>query len=114
MVRTVFAALSLFGAVPAVAADVSASDRLAHEQMLVLDTHLDTPELFEHPGWAFDRWHDRDFDKSQVDIPRMEQGGLDGGFFVIYTPQAGLDPASMNKARNDAASISGGSTILIE
>ena len=62
---------------------VPLTDRLLHEQLLVLDTHLDTPEFFEHPGWDFARWHDRDFDGSQIDIPRMEQGGLDGGFFVI-------------------------------
>jgi membrane dipeptidase len=82
--------------------DVTPVDRLAHEQMLVLDTHLDTPELFEHPGWDFARWHDRAFDGSQVDIPRMEQGGLDGGFFVIYTPQGPLTPASYAAARNAA------------
>lgn len=82
--------------------DPTPADRLAHEQMLVLDTHLDTPELFEHPGWQFDRWHDRDFDKSQVDIPRMEQGGLDGGFFVIYTGQGPLTPEGYAKARNAA------------
>jgi membrane dipeptidase len=81
---------------------VAPADRLAHDQMLILDTHLDTPELFEHPGWEFDRWHDRDFDKSQVDIPRMEQGGLDGGFFVIYTGQGELTPAGYAKARNAA------------
>ena len=81
---------------------VSPADRLAHAQMLTLDTHLDTPELFEHPGWEFDRWHDRDFDKSQVDIPRMEQGGLDGGFFVIYTGQGELTPEGYAKARNAA------------
>ncbi|OSZ69325.1 peptidase M19 [Sphingomonas sp. IBVSS2] len=78
------------------------ADRLAHDQMLVLDTHLDTPELFEHPGWKFDRWHDRDFDKSQVDLPRMEQGGLDGGFFVVYTGQGPLTPEGYAKARNAA------------
>jgi membrane dipeptidase len=82
--------------------DVTLADKLAHGQMLVLDTHLDTPEFFEHPGWDFARWHDRDFDKSQVDIPRMEQGGLDGGFFVIYTGQAELSPAGYAKARNAA------------
>ncbi len=80
----------------------SPADRLSHEQMLVLDTHLDTPELFEHPGWDFARWHDRDFDKSQVDLPRMQAGGLDGGFFVIYTPQGPLTPAGFAKARNAA------------
>jgi membrane dipeptidase len=82
--------------------DPTPADRLAHEQMLVLDTHLDTPELFEHPGFDFNRWHDRDFDKSQVDIPRMEQGGLDGGFFVIYTSQGPLTPEGYAKARNGA------------
>jgi membrane dipeptidase len=82
--------------------EVSPADRLAHEQMLVLDTHLDTPEVFEHPGWRFDAWHNQDFDKSQVDLPRMEQGGLDGGFFVIYTGQGELTPAAYAKARDDA------------
>ncbi len=82
--------------------NVTPADRLVHEQILVLDTHLDTPELFEHPGWDFARWHDRAFDGSQVDIPRMEQGGLDGGFFVIYTPQGPLTPAGYAAARNSA------------
>ncbi len=80
----------------------SPADRLSHQQMLVLDTHLDTPELFEHPGWKFDEWHDRDFDKSQIDLPRMEQGGLDGGFFVIYTGQGPLTPEGYAKARDGA------------
>lgn len=81
---------------------VPLTDRLLHEQLLVLDTHLDTPEFFEHPGWDFARWHDRDFDGSQIDIPRMEQGGLDGGFFVIYTPQGPLTPEGYAAARNAA------------
>ncbi|RYY25458.1 MAG: membrane dipeptidase [Sphingomonadales bacterium] len=81
---------------------VTTTDRISHDQMLILDTHLDTPEFFEHPGWDFARWHDVDFDKSQVDIPRMEQGGLDGGFFVIYTGQGPLTAAGYAKARNGA------------
>jgi membrane dipeptidase len=97
------AALSLLATIPASAQEpVSAADRELHERMLVLDTHLDTPVLFERPGWDFSEWHNYAWDLSQVDIPRMEAGGLDGGFFVIYTPQAGLDPAAMNKARDDA------------
>ncbi|TFI58234.1 membrane dipeptidase [Sphingomonas parva] len=81
---------------------VSPADRLAHEEMLVLDTHLDTPVLFERQGWDFSRWHEYAWDNSQVDIPRMEAGGLDGGFFVIYTSQGSLDPAAMAKAKADA------------
>ena len=96
-------ALALLAAAPAAGHDtVSPSDRLLHEQMLVLDTHLDTPSLYERDGWDFAEWHEYAFDNTQVDIPRMEAGGLDGGFFVIYTRQGGLDPAAMAKARNDA------------
>jgi membrane dipeptidase len=97
------AALGMALAVPVLAhPQVSPADRLAHEEMLVLDTHLDTPVLFEREGWDFSRWHEYAWDGSQVDIPRMEAGGLDGGFFVIYTPQGGLDPAAMTKAKADA------------
>ena len=100
-----FAALGLVLAAAAAAAsppEVSPADRLAHEQMLVLDTHLDTPVLFERTGWDFTRWHEYAWDNSQVDMPRMEAGGLDGGFFVIYTAQGGLDPGAMAKAKADA------------
>ena len=96
------AALALLTATPAAAQDVSPADRDLHERMLVLDTHLDTPVVFERKDWDFSDWHNYVFDNSQVDIPRMEAGGLDGGFFVIYTGQKGLDPAAMNKARDDA------------
>ena len=98
-------ALALVLAAPAAAHEpVSAADRLLHEQMLVLDTHLDTPVMFERPGWDFTRWHENAWDNSQVDVPRMEAAGLDGGFFVIYTAQGGLDPAAMSAARNAALS----------
>ena len=90
-------------ALPASAQDrVSVADRQFHEQMLTLDTHLDTPSLFERPGWRFGEWHNRAEDGSQVDLPRMEAAGLDGGFFVIYTPQGPLTPAGFAKARDDA------------
>jgi membrane dipeptidase len=96
-------ALPLLFAVPASAQQaVSSSDRLMHEQMLTLDTHLDTPVLFERRGWNFDQWHEYDWDNSQVDIARMEAGGLDGGFFVIYTAQGPLTPEGFAKARDDA------------
>lgn len=95
--------LPLLLAVPASAHEaVSPVDRLIHEQMLVLDTHLDTPMLFERPGWQFDERHEYAWDLSQVDLPRMAEGGLDGGFFVIYTPQGELTPEGYRKARNAA------------
>ncbi len=96
-------ALALALAVPAAAQDsVSQTDRLLHERILTLDTHLDTPVLFERPGWKFEDWHAYEWDNSQVDIPRMQAGGLDGGFFVIYTEQGPLTPEGFAKARDGA------------
>ena len=96
-------ALALALAVPASAQQaVSPADRLLHERILTLDTHLDTPSLFERRGWDFDEYHDYDWDGSQVDLPRMEVGGLDGGFFVIYTPYGPLTPQGYAAARDAA------------
>ena len=76
--------------------------RLFHEELLVLDTHLDTPVLFERPGWDFTDHHEYGWDLSQVDLPRMKTGGLDGGFFVVYTPQGPLTEAGYAAARDAA------------
>jgi len=66
---------------------VTARARALHEQVLTLDTHLDTPANFALDGWDITKQHDPTKDGSQVDLPRMQQGGLDGGFWAIYTPQ---------------------------
>ena len=63
-----------------------------HADMLVLDTHLDTPLHFEREGWSFAERHALASDLVQLDIPRMKDGALDGGFFVIYTEQGPLTP----------------------
>ena len=56
MSRALLCALSFAIAAPALAqSDVSPADRLLHEQMLVLDTHLDTSSLFERDGLGFRR-----------------------------------------------------------
>jgi len=98
------AALALLLAIPASARqpEVTAADRAAHERMIVIDTHLDTPERFEVPGWDFAERHRYEWDNSQVDLPRMDAGGLDGGFFVIYTEQGALTPEGYAQARDSA------------
>ena len=62
-----------------------------HSRMLVLDTHLDTPLHFDRQGWSFADRHGLTDDMVQLDMPRMQDGNLDGGFFVIYTEQGALD-----------------------
>ena len=64
-----------------------------HQRMLTLDTHLDTPVHFDRAGWDITERHTFATDLSHVDVPRMREGGLDGGFFVVYTPQEDLTPA---------------------
>ncbi len=61
-----------------------------HERILTLDTHLDTPVSLGRPGWSFAERHRFQDNITQVDLPRMKEGGLDGGFFVIYTGQGPL------------------------
>lgn len=61
-----------------------------HSRILTLDTHLDTPLHFARPGWSFADRHDLATDLAQLDIPRMQDGALDGGFFVTYTDQGPL------------------------
>ena len=98
-------ALPLVLALPASAqnvSDVTAEDRLVHERMLVLDTHLDVPARFDGGEWDFGALHRYDWDLSQTDLPRMEAGGLDGGFLVIYTSQGEVTPEGFRGARDSA------------
>lgn len=101
----VYFAFSLLFALPASAQsdpDVGAEDRLVHERAIVIDTHLDIPERWDEGGWDFGARHRYGWDRSQVDLPRMDEGGLDGGFLVIYTAQGELTPDGYRTARNAA------------
>jgi membrane dipeptidase len=98
-------ALPLVLALPASAQtndEVRAEDRLAHERLIVIDTHLDIPERWDAGDWDFAARHRYEWDRSQVDLPRMDEGGLDGGFLVIYTPQGELTPEGYRGARDAA------------
>lgn len=109
-------ALSLTAASLAHAADKTASGKSAesapagvtkaiktlHDGFLILDTHLDTPEHFSRQGWSMIDRHSVAEDGTQVDLPRMKAGGLDGGFFVIYTAQGALTDEGYRFARDFA------------
>lgn len=107
--RTMFlgvaaAALMAGGAAWAAPASKAPVDpaRAAHEAMLTLDTHLDTPANFSQPGWSIMDRHSAEETGSQVDYPRMVEGGLDGGFFVVYTAAQEQTPEGDRKARDMA------------
>ena len=71
-------------------------------QLITLDTHLDTPASLDRPGWSIMDRHDVHEDFTQVDLPRMKQGKLDGGFWAIYTPQGPIDAEHYAKMRDFA------------
>lgn len=100
------AALLLLACGPAAAsaapAPVSSVDRALHQRMMVLDTHLDTPAQLSKPGWDVRERHDTRLDQSQVDYPRMVQGGLDGGFWAIFTSQGPQTQQGYAAARDAA------------
>jgi membrane dipeptidase len=96
---------SVLAAEPAARTDgpqVTKAQRAIHEQMLTLDTHLDTPANLPLTGWNILSRHEVDRDGSQIDLPRMIEGGLDGGFWAVYTAQ-GPRTAEGQRAARDAA-----------
>ena len=68
-----------------------------HQRVLTIDTHDDIPSDFAtaavDPGVRGDR---------QVDLPKMREGGLDVGFFVVFVGQGDRTPAGYEKAKADA------------
>lgn len=92
LVAAAVAASLTFTPVAVAQTPVSPDVRGLHERLLVLDTHLDTPANLAKPGWSIIDRHSATEDFSQVDYPRLVEGGLDGGWWVIYSPQGALTP----------------------
>ncbi|KDA02045.1 dipeptidase [Hyphomonas oceanitis] len=84
----------------AVAAPKTAAE--IHDEMLVLDTHLDTPANFSKADFDIMADNPSVLGSVQVDLPKMNRGGLDGGFWVTFTPQGPMDPASYEAAKQAA------------
>lgn len=100
-VKTMLACcVALACAMPLAAAEVGPAAKALHERILVLDTHLDTPANFSRPGWSILEDHRGEREFSQVDLPRMRSGGLDGGFWVVYTGQGDRTPEGNLRARD--------------
>jgi membrane dipeptidase len=101
------AVVSLFVFAVAAPLALTASDdaRAIHERLITFDTHLDTPASLRRPGWNIMDRHSVADDSTQVDYPRMVEGGLDGGFWAIYTAQGPRTPEGHAAARDHALQI---------
>ena len=59
------------------------SSLTVHRRLLTLDSHLDAPTNFGRTGWDIMDRHGGEVDATQLDHPRMVQGGLDGKLKVL-------------------------------
>ena len=75
--------------------ELLARARELNQEILILDTHVDTPHhsLEEGPEWSL---ADRQ-DHGHNDLPRMRASGLDAPFMVVYTPyELAPEPAMLH------------------
>ncbi|MFQ5635585.1 MAG: dipeptidase [Gammaproteobacteria bacterium] len=71
--------------------------RALHDSLFTVDTHVDVPRI-EEAG-------DKDYlalADAQVDIRKMQDGGLDAVFFVLFSAQGDLTAAGRDAARQEA------------
>ncbi|HEY5552247.1 MAG TPA: membrane dipeptidase, partial [Opitutaceae bacterium] len=69
-----------------------------HSVSRPLDAHTDVPLLLDRPGFDFTGRKKPDSPLSQVDIPRMFDGGVAGIFFAVFTNQGPLTPEGRDYA----------------
>lgn len=75
-----------------------AADAL-HERLFTIDTHCDTPTAsLNKAGWDFAARHDYAVDGSQIDLPRLQAGGMDAMVFAVYVGQAARSPEGLAMA----------------
>ena len=71
--------------------------RAIHDRVITLDTHDDiNPENFTRQKNYTQRL------ETQVNLPKMVEGGLDASFFIVYVGQGELTPAGYDSAYKQA------------
>lgn len=76
-------------------AEVYARSKTLHRKMITIDSHTDTPMIFQ----TFDLGRK---EGGKVNLPLMREGRLDAAFMVAYIPQGDRDAASLQKATDYA------------
>jgi membrane dipeptidase len=87
------AAIIAVVAVPRAQQDITARARAIHDRVIALDTHNDIdPQTFT-PACNYTMRL-----TTQVNLPKMKEGGLDVSFFIVYVGQGDLTPAGFENA----------------
>lgn len=58
-----------------------------HNSLITIDSHTDTPLQFTRDDFDFGEKHDPYTSGSKIDIPRMDEGMLDGIFMAVFLGQ---------------------------
>jgi membrane dipeptidase len=74
--------------------------RELHKRILSIDTHTDAPLWFRKPGFNISKR-----EKNMVNVPKMEEGCLDGQFLAAFIGQKARDEASLLKAVADVTGL---------
>ncbi|MGB0891894.1 MAG: dipeptidase [Flavobacteriaceae bacterium] len=70
-----------------------------HKRVMVLDTHVD----INVSNFTEEKNYTQELD-NQVNLPKMEKGGLDVAWFIVYTGQGELNEEGYDKAYKNAMS----------
>ncbi len=93
----------LYRMIPLSAAASAAQSAALHERLFTIDTHSDTPTAsFLREGWDFAARHDATTDRSQCDLPRMREGGIDALVFAVYVGQLARTAEGLRCAHEQA------------
>lgn len=88
------------GGTPEAAGGGAVDARAIHERVLTIDTHDDIPFTFATEGEGNDPGLR---DGRQVTLPKMREGGLDAGFFIVYVGQMDRrEPENYQRAKDMA------------
>ncbi len=93
--RTLLTTLVLAGLAASCGGPSPAPARI-HEDALVIDTHVDISSRFAHEVNPCEET------ERQVDVPKMEAGGMDVAFFIVYVGQGPRTPEGYAAAKETA------------
>lgn len=105
----IFFSLFLISCVPpqekSVNSKLLAKADIIHNNVLTLDTHIDTPMRLIDSDFDINKKNDPVKTHSKLDFPRMEEGGLDAAFFAVFIGQGDRTEEANNEAKDKALSI---------
>ena len=77
-----------------------------HARAYTVDTHADAPiNMMDTEGFDVGAKHKYEEDGTQIDFPRMKEGGMDAMFFAVYLGQGKRTPEANAEAKEKALKI---------